>query len=128
MTTDDVAISDSKIQGKGVFAARNFKKGEIVLRWDTSHLIPADKVTQLSDKDKKYISFFNNKYVVMQEPEKYVNHSCDANTTAVNFCDVATRDINKGEEITGNYSEELLPGTEMTCNCGSINCRRIIKS
>ena len=64
----------------------------------------------------------------MQEPERYVNHSCDANTTAKNPCDIAIRDIKKGEDVTGNYSEELIPNTKMKCNCKSKNCRKIIKS
>jgi len=28
-----VVVKKSKISGKGVFASRDFKKGEIVLRW-----------------------------------------------------------------------------------------------
>ena len=53
----------------------------------------------------------------MQKPERFVNHSCDANTTAKNFCDIAKRNISKGEEITGDYSEELPPNTYMECKC-----------
>jgi len=36
------------------------------------------------------------------------------------------RDIKKGEEITGDYAEEILTG-EMKCNCGSKNCKKIIR-
>ena len=32
----DVTVQKSKIQGKGVFAGKSFRKGEIVMRWDTS--------------------------------------------------------------------------------------------
>jgi len=64
----------------------------------------------------------------MQAPEKYINHSCDANTMARDFCDIALRDINLGEEITANYTEELPPGTYMECTCGNIKCKKIIKS
>jgi len=70
----------------------------------------------------------DGKYVIMQDPEKYVNHSCDANTTAKQFCDIAKRDIKKGEEITANYKEELSPSTEMKCNCGSKNCVGIVRN
>ncbi len=62
----------------------------------------------------------------MQSPERYVNHSCVANTQVKDFCDVAVRDISKGEEITSDYSEGLLSGFSMRCNCGSKNCRKII--
>ena len=33
----DVAVKKSKIEGLGVFALRDFKKGEIVIKWDIAH-------------------------------------------------------------------------------------------
>jgi len=127
MKTDDVIVLDSKIHGKGVFASSDFKKGEIVLRWNISSTLSKEEIIKKSDEDKKHIAFFENKYVVMQEPEKYVNHSCNSNTSIRNFCDFAIRDIKKGEEITGNYTEDLLPNSLLNCNCGCINCEKIIK-
>ncbi|MBI5415096.1 SET domain-containing protein [Candidatus Peregrinibacteria bacterium] len=128
MKTDQVLVKNSGIEGKGVFAHRDFKKGEIVLHWDTSHTLPKEKVEKMSNEEKKYISFLDGKYVILQEPEKYVNHSCEPNTTAQHFCDVAMRDIQQGEEITADYSEELPPNTYMECNCGRKKCRKIIRS
>ncbi len=128
MKTDAVTVKDSKIHNQGVFALRVFKKGEIVLHWDISQTLPREKVERMKDEELKYISFLNDTYVIMQEPEKYVNHSCDANTTAQNFCDISIRDIKRGEEITANYIEELPPNIEMICNCGSKNCKKVIRS
>ena len=128
MKTDKVTIKKSAIEGKGVFATQNFKKGDVVLQWDVTHIIPKEKVDKMSNKDKKYISYMNKQFVIMQEPEKYVNHSCEPNTTAKNFCDIALRDINEGEEITGNYFEELPPDTRMKCHCKSKNCKKRIES
>ncbi len=60
----------------------------------------------------------------MQSPERFVNHSCDANTSVKNKCDIASRDIKKGEEITSDYSNQ---GVELfKCCCGSKNCKKII--
>jgi len=128
MKSDKVIIKNSSIDGKGVFALRDFKKGEVILHWDISHILPKEKVDQMTDEEKKYISFLDDKYVVMQEPEKYVNHSCKPNTIAKNFCDVAIKDIKRGEEITADYTEELPPNTSMKCNCGSSKCKKIIHS
>ena len=111
----------------GVFAARNFRKGEVVLKWDTSHELTKDQANNLTGNEKQYVTCLNGKYILMQAPERYANHSCDANTHAENFCDIAKRGIKKGEEITSDYSEESIPGLNMRCNCGSSNCRRIIK-
>lgn len=128
MISDNVVVKKSLIEGKGVFASRNFKKGEIVLHWDISQTLSKEEFEKMSSEDKKYVTFLNGKYVLMQKPEKYVNHSCDANTFAKDYCDVAIRDIIQGEEITADYTGELPPGTNMACTCGNKNCKKIIKS
>ena len=123
----DVIVKKSKIEGLGVFASRSFKKGEVVIKWDISHQLTAEEVKKLAETEKKYVAYMNGKYILMQPPARYVNHSCDANTYAGNFCDIAKRNIKKGEEITGDYSEDETPGFEMKCSCGSKNCRKVIK-
>lgn len=122
-----VLIKDSKITGKGVFADRDFKKGETVLKWDLSNQLLKKEVEKLSNEERVYISFINGKYTIMQEPEKYVNHSCDSNTYAKDFQDIAKRDIGRGEEITSDYSDCEVPGFKMECKCGSKNCKRVIR-
>lgn len=124
----DVIVKGSNIEAKGVFAVRDFKKGEVVLSWDISHTLPKEVVDVMSDEEKKYISLVDGMYIVMQEPEKYVNHLCEPNTTVKIFCDVAIRDIHAGEEITGDYTEDLPPNTSLKCHCGSAKCRGIIES
>ena len=123
----DVIIKKSEIEGKGVFADRNFKKGEIVIRWDISQKLTSEKLKKIPEKEKRYVVHFEGKNILMQSPAKYVNHSCDANTSAINFCDIAKRDIKKGEEITANYSETMEADESMNCNCKSKKCRRIIQ-
>lgn len=122
----NVVVKKSKIQGKGVFAVRDFKKGEIVLKWEKPHFITEKEYHKLPKKDRKYVDVLKGKYILMQIPERYVNHSCDANTYMGKFCDIAKRNIKKGEEITADYSEEVAMDFKMRCRCGSKNCRRII--
>jgi SET domain-containing protein len=64
-------------------------------------------------------------YVILQPPERFVNHSCDNNTVANDFADVAIKDILIGEEITSDYS---LDGAaqRFSCSCGADNCRGTI--
>lgn len=128
MKTDDVIIKKSDIHGRGVFAARNFKRGEIVLQWDTTHVISEKEFNEMTHDDQRYVTFLDNTYVVMQEPERYVNHSCDANTLAQQHCDIAKRTIQRDEEITADYREELPPDAHMKCNCKSKNCVKTIKA
>ena len=123
----DIVVKKSKIEGSGVFANRDFKKGEIVLKWDVSKKLSVKDAKKVPESEQKYVSFINGKFTFMQPPERFVNHSCDANTYVDGFCDVAKRDIKKGEEITGDYSEDTTPDFKMICNCGSKNCKGIIK-
>ena len=57
MQTDNVVVRKSKINGKGVFAARIFKRGEVVLKWDTSHRLSRKVVETFSNDEKKYLEF-----------------------------------------------------------------------
>lgn len=125
----DIIVKNSKIEGKGVFANRNFKKGEIVIKYDTSVLLTKDEVDKLPQSEKKYVSYFNDgKYILHQPPARYANHSCDANTCAKEIGDIAIRDIKKGEEITADYTKEGIPDLNFKCNCGAKNCRGVICS
>ncbi len=124
MNKDSIIVKNSKINWKWVFALRDFKKGEIVLYWDISHILPKEIFDKMPDNDKKYISYLDGKYIIMQEPEKYVNHSCEPNTTAKNFCDIAIKNIKKWEEITGNYQETW--ESYFDCNCGAKDCKNAL--
>ena len=126
----NVIVTYSKIHGKGVFATKEFKKGEVVIDWSTcSDKLTKEQVDKLPKGEKRYVSFLKDSvYVLFKSPGKYVNHSCNSNTKAQNGCDVAVRDIKKGEEITADYVLEKVLGLDLKCNCGSKNCRGIIKT
>ncbi|MCK5107688.1 MAG: ASCH domain-containing protein [Nanoarchaeota archaeon] len=101
------------------------------------------KFKNLSDKDwvghekfnskdemyKTYSGYY--KFKVNEETEvKIIKFELDLliqNSKIHNNGVFAARDIKKGEEITSDYSDEMVPGTEMFCNCGSKNCKKIIR-
>lgn len=117
---DNIVIKQSKINNKGIFANRDFKKNEIVLSWHPK-IINEKEFKKLTKKKNHYLLKQDGLYFLMQSPEKYVNHSCEPNTKPINKSDVATREIKKGEEITSSY---LSAGSK--CNCSSNNCKGII--
>lgn len=80
MKNDDVVVKKSKIHQKGVFASRDFKEGEVVLHWDISKTLTEGQVKKLSNDEKLHICFTNDKYIITQKPECFVNHSCEPNT------------------------------------------------
>jgi SET domain-containing protein len=118
---NNLIIKKSKIHGKGLFANKDFKEGEIVLKWNPTPLTE-EETNNLTTKQEEYTISKNGKYYSMNSPEKYMNHSCEPNTkmNLNDFCDIAIKDIKKGEEITSYYSNKK--GNEEACNCGSKNC------
>src|SRR3989338_10093049 len=111
----DVIVRKSDIEGKGVFATRNFKKGETVLDWSDSPILTSQ--AEVLEEDKKYIYYDKDKRVLVKPPAMYVNNSCDPNTFIRDFFGIAKRDIKKGEEITEDYSKENNPYLKIKCNC-----------
>ncbi len=121
-----VEIRSSQIEGRGLYALRNFAPGEIVLRWDVSQLIAKDLLESLPREERRYLHPFDERcLMIVQPPERYVNHSCNNNTEVRDFCDVAIRPIATGEEITSDYGADG-SGSKFVCRCGAENCRGVI--
>jgi|SRR3989344_6679507 len=126
---DNAAVKNSKIQGKGVFVNRDFEIGEEIIKIDDSHTVNSED--ELTDFQKQYeADWLFDIIVIMQAPEKHINHSCDPNTYIKTINGVrrviAMRPIVKGEEITYDYAVNGYYDSAMKCNCGSTNCRRIL--
>ena len=126
---NDVVIKPSNIHGKGIFALRDFKRGEIVLDWQPcSTILSKKEVERLPIVEKQYVSVTDKRYVLLQSPARFVNHSCDANAQGILQGYATLREIRKGEEITIDYSKEKVPSLEMKCQCGSRKCVKVIKT
>lgn len=121
----NVIVKKSKIHGKGVFALRDFKKGETVLEWNLKPLKKSE-VAFLPLSKKKRVMHINKKYFLMLSPGRYVNHSCEANSKIKNMSDVAIRNIKKGEEITSRYKKAFAGGINFKCDCKGKKCKQTI--
>lgn len=125
----DVVVKQSKIHGKGVFAKSNLKKGEVILEIDGSCVVK--DISKLTEHQKQFqCDWLGDKVVLMQPPERYINHSCDPNSYVKTINSIRTllamRNIKKGEEITYDYVVNGYYESKMPCNCGTKNCRRIL--
>lgn len=121
-----IEVRQSRIAGFGLYACRPYEAGEVVLSWDLSHAIDTDQLMTLPESERRYTHPLDEKRtLIVQPPERFVNHSCDNNTIVRNFSDVAVRRIEVGEEITSDYS---IDGSlsEFACECGAVNCRGTI--
>lgn len=93
-----------------------------------NHLVNDPK--QLTDEEyESHCDYFDNKIVLMQSPEVYINHSCDPNTYVKTIDGIrkvlAMRDIKTGDEVTYDYSINGDDDGTFNCGCGSKNCRGV---
>lgn len=123
----EVIVKPSPINGFGVFADQDIKRGEIVVRWDNTRELSQTDYAILALTERNYIEIRDGKIFLLGEPERYINHSCDPNTSSVGNSDIASRDIKRGEEITTDFSNFFLPNGSFTCTCHSPKCRGVIE-
>jgi len=121
-------IKKSSVQGRGVFAKNDFNQGQIILEIDDSHVVldPSKLTRKQNEYDCDYLAC--GKVILMQPPEKYINHSCTPNsyikTVKGTRRVLAMRSIKKGEEITFDYSINGYNDGFFKCSCKSKNCRK----
>ena len=125
----NVQVKESQTHGRGVFAARNFKKDEFILYIEGEVVETDDPSTFPPDVQNHWFPINKQgqkvKYVLPELPWKYMNHSsCDPNVGIKNNRDiVAMKPIKAGEEIVMDYSTTNIDNWEMECSCGSEKCR-----
>ena len=107
---DDVVIKKSKIGqfDKGVFAKRDFKKGEVVIRYNNLKPLTKQDFEKLPKNQKQFTHKHWGVIYLYSSPARYVNHSSNPNTVQnlKDRHDVAIRDIKKGEEITTDSTKD----------------------
>ncbi len=118
----EVVVKRSDIHGLGIFAAKNFRKDAVVIKWNSHRELSKQDVEALSKADREHVSFIDGKYVLVPA-NGWVNHSCEPNVRLENFCYVAKKDIKIGQELTTDYRKESEKGFVMKCTCGSKKCK-----
>lgn len=125
-----VTVRTSLIEGKGMFACKPIKVGEVVIIWGgtifTAAEVKAGLVkpgTATRIDDDLYLADGNNE---PDSPDYWLNHSCDPNVWLKDEITlVARREIVGGEELTTDYALwENDPLWELEpCRCGQKLCR-----
>lgn len=112
--------------GKGLFAKKDIRKGEMILEF-IGDLINFEQTLTNYQGDPLQVD--KNLYISLQQPVRFVNHCCEPNAGIKNdvFL-VALEDICQGAEIYFDYSTSMDEDHwVMVCECGSVNCRQIVK-
>jgi len=123
-------VRKSPIEGKGLFARRAIRKGEIVAI-KGGHVFDARTLARVKRRtDASYIQIADGFYLGALTPAEvrrnkmWINHSCAPNLgIRGQIVYVALRPIRAGEELTYDWAmEENVP--EVTrCRCGAPRCR-----
>ncbi|MGB3478452.1 MAG: SET domain-containing protein-lysine N-methyltransferase [bacterium] len=136
-----VKIGKSKIQGKGLFATTDIKKGTHIFHLNLTGLKTyTSKEIAASGIDSEHWDYVgHSRYVLDNSPAAYMNHACDPNCIVkmrtIAIKDIyALKDIKKNGELTHDYSLSAVDrigkkdndGWGAKCHCGSINCRKKI--
>jgi hypothetical protein len=130
--TDSLRVGPSAIHGIGAFAVRSFSTAERVFVIDDSRVV--DEAHPLgASEDPRHCDYLEaGKVVLMQSPERHINHSCDPNTYVKTIDGrrlvLALRGIHAGEEITYDYCINSSGDTVWHCHCAAERCRHVIHS
>lgn len=106
----DIRLGDSELEGLGVFAARNFKKGEIVEICPYLQIFKGHMDDECEVGDYTF-DFDDESEVLMLGYGSMYNHHKDNNLDYLydeetDMFEYSTlRDIKKGEELTVNYGD-----------------------
>ncbi len=122
--------AESSIHGTGVFSSAHFTPGAILLKIDDSRIVTdADPLDPAKGELEQHCDYLaSGKVVLMQLPERFINHHCAPNTFIRTISGdryvVALRKIRPGDEITYDYCINGDGDTAWDCTCGSLVCRR----
>lgn len=132
-------IKKSIIDGKGAFAIESIKKGEIICYMNGEEISISElkrRYEKGEEKSSDPLQVGDDRYIDLDEPYLYFNHSCDPNAVIIRFNElVAIKDIEVGQEIIYDYSltewseEESWRDYEdwvIECKCQSPLCRKRI--
>ena len=124
MAKSNVRVRATQV-GKGVFAQKSFKTGELI------GVIRGELVGQADYGSDYCIEFSDEHSLEPKAPFRYLNHSCEPNAELVvyeyeedddrDLVVLATRRINEAQEITIDYSWPA--DAAIKCLCGARKCR-----
>jgi SET domain-containing protein len=128
MGNKKIIIKKTKNMGKGLFAIKPIKKGELISDWTKGKVYIAEKAGKLPKKIRNHaIQFDEHKWIDTEDIGRYINHSCEPNCGLKGkFKIVSIRNIKKGEQLTYDYEMTEDSNWKMKCKCKTKSCRKII--
>lgn len=115
--------------GRGVFAARDIKRGEYITSFvGVKYHFNRPPFIESEHLRNHAVQIGPDTWIESSaSTARYLNHSCDPNCGISGLTKlVAIRDIAKGEELTWDYSTTEDADWTWGCRCTSTNCRGTI--
>jgi hypothetical protein len=104
---EDVTIGVGRLAGTGVYAARQFVAGEVVVAFELQ-LLTREQFSELPAGEELFVHSYGGQRWLYPPPARWVNHS-DEPSCYQDFercCDIALRRIELGEAITIDAMQE----------------------
>lgn len=120
--------------GRGIFARREFGKGEILFQV-VGKKVACDDGDETPETERHNAFRYDVDTFITPAGRlgDYLNHSCEPNAKVVKrerkLFIVAARAITADEEIAIDYSTVTAADDvyEMPCNCGASSCRKVVR-
>ena len=126
-------IARSAIHGRGLFASRAIRAGEVVAV-KGGHILDARSLARVRRRiADSYLQIGDGFYIGARTASEvrgnklFINHSCEPNLGLrgqVSF--VSLRAIRAGEELTYDWAMEENVPTRTRCACGARRCRKTL--
>lgn len=134
-------VRQSRIHGRGVFAARRIRKGTRIIEYVGERVSHEEADRRYEDRpieDNHTFLFIVDRRTVIDagvggNAARYINHACDPNCETViedrRVFIEALRTIQPGEELSYDYQIQREAGDPpeideiFACRCGAANCR-----
>lgn len=123
----NVIVKKVSKKNRGVFATKNFKKGEIILTIKGKMISKSKLFASSGYLNDHSGTIGKNLYLIFGYPEKYINHSCSPNVYEYKRKVITMRGVKKREELAFDYTICSIDDWRMKCYCGSKNCRKIVR-
>ena len=121
-------IGDAGAKGKGLFARAAIPPNAVV----ASYRGATRWIWDIPEREWPYtFQVGYDRYVVPARGSRgrFINHSCEPNCVVSGRSIVAERRIERGEELTFDYSTDVdWAGFRMNCACGRSNCRGVVRA
>jgi uncharacterized protein len=126
-------VGPSPIEGRGLFARRRIRKGEIVAI-KGGHVYGARTLAKVKGRIAvSYIQIADRFFIgaltaaEVARNKIFINHSCAPNLgIRGQITYVALRDIGAGEELTYDWAMEEHGRARTLCRCRARRCRRVL--